>query len=220
TLDDEYVERACPDRADWYTATDSDEICVLEFSDRDHKRGMLAHAPVLSDPDVIRFVAESTTPTHRLHVRRHIRFHTRDVVPAEWGEVTVRSDRLVKRYLHLFETRLAGQALTGPFQEEVERWLNPGAGTPLGGDSAAVRAVRWLARPAYRFLHYPLYRYAGRLNAELIHLRTLLHLTRVQLAAATKRLELVEQTQADEDAAGYSPRGTGHLSNGMAKKVG
>src|SRR5262249_26034779 len=84
TIDDEYVERACPDRSDWYTVTDSDEFCVLEFSDRTHKKGMLDHAPVQSDQDVIAFMTRQTTAAHRLHVLHHVRYHTRDINPDEW----------------------------------------------------------------------------------------------------------------------------------------
>src|SRR5205814_806955 len=54
TLDDEYVSRACPNRMDWHTVTDSDEMCVIEFSDRNHKLGMLK-PQAMTDREIVKF---------------------------------------------------------------------------------------------------------------------------------------------------------------------
>jgi hypothetical protein len=221
TIDDEYVERACPDRSDWYTVTDSDEFCMLEFSDRTHKHGMLDHAPVQSDLDAVRFVAEATTPSHREHVLHQVRYHTRDIVPEEWAEANVRSNLLVNRFLNLFEMHVAKRGQNDLSEAEMENWLWPAAEASIGGNSSAAWALRWLTRPLYRLLNYPLYHHVGRLNAELIHLRTLFHITRAQFTASNRQLalankQLEEIALARAEKGGSAPRGTVRLAHAKA----
>jgi len=160
SLDEEYVERACPDPADWYTVTDSDELCILEFSERRHKLEMLAGPPIQSEEAIIAFMEGSTNATHRQHVLHHLRFHVRGIDSAEWSEIGEQSDRLVNRFLAVFES---GPSLARV--EVVESVPAPPAPSPVK------LVVRALVRKLYFVLNYPLYQYVGRLNAELVHLR-------------------------------------------------
>jgi hypothetical protein len=160
SLDEEYVERACPDPADWHTVTDSDELCILEFSERRHKLEMLAGPPIQSEEKIIAFMEGSTNATHRRHVLHHLRFHTRGTDSAEWADLGEQSDRLVNRFLKLFA---AGPSLARV--EVVDSVPAPPAPSPWK------LVVRALVRRLYFLLNYPLYQYVGRLNAEIVHLR-------------------------------------------------
>lgn len=162
TLDDEYVSRACPDRSDWHTVTDSDEICVIEFSDRQHKSGMIAAEP-LTDRTWENFLRHGTTEDHRNHVLHRIMFHAQNVAIDEWGPAAAASDELVGRYLDLFVhgVPVLCEATTMPLVvpasvPETRRRMR--------------RLLRFLALPyrvANRVINFKLYRYVDRLNEQL-----------------------------------------------------
>jgi hypothetical protein len=199
TLDDEYVSRACPDRADWHTVTDSDEICVVEFSDRAHKRQMVGPR-TLADSDILKFMAANTTPDHREHVLHRIRFHTRGVRQAEWGPVGELSDRFVRKYLDLFaQGHVPGSPNLSPLGNALHERLESmfGQARATSGEVTiprllllGVTAPLWVL---YRILHYKIYRYLDRLYAETLdtreHLATALH----QIEVVSARVEQLEQ---------------------------
>jgi hypothetical protein len=221
TLDDEYIAQACPDQADWHTVTDSDEMCVIEFSERTHKRAQVAKYP-LSDYQILQFMVEGTTPDHREHVRRHIRFHTKDLAPADWAPVIAQSDQLVTRYLELFqhgqlEVPLDAPLVAPPLGNALHGRLDAMFGRTGAVQHSSISIPRLLllglGAPVwvlYRILNHRMYRYLDRMYAELLDLRNLLYHTRLQLNAASTRLEKLTRKTAelfDEDGEGGSAIG-------------
>jgi hypothetical protein len=162
TLDDDYVHRACPDTSAWYTATDSDEICQTEFSERQHKHWLVNFAP-LTDAEMFNFLRWSTSPTHRELFRTPIRFHDGTATESHWRQVEAESaayaDDLLKRYK---EWRL------NPPAEAAAAVVNAPSAPAV--EPAKNGLASW-ARRGYRVLAWPLYRYLDRLNAEIIGLR-------------------------------------------------
>jgi hypothetical protein len=196
TLDDEYISRACPDRSEWHTVTDSDELCVIEFSERTHKPGMVAERP-LSDRDMVQFIHRDTNADHRALVRETIRLHARPIDPVEWEPVVQQADGYVQKYLDLSAAQgpslddgpdSSGSSRQGP-RRGFDRLLG---GTSLNELSIPALLLLGLTAPfwiLYRLLHHKLYRYLDRLNAEVIE-------TRKQLAVTQQRFEVV-LTQLD-----------------------
>jgi hypothetical protein len=93
TLDGHYLRSSCPDPATIHVVTDSDEMCVAEFSSAYHLDGFYSHNPIPMD-DHIAFLAPCTDAQHRAYLRQYIRLHARDVT-AEWGPVEQLSDGVV-----------------------------------------------------------------------------------------------------------------------------
>jgi hypothetical protein len=153
TLDDEYVSRACPDRADWHAVVDSDEMCVVEFSDRGHKTNMLAPEP-MSDRALAKFLHDHTSPDHREHVLNRLFFHTQGVVPQDWTAAEAESDAMVDRCLKLFDTNIDEVPDAAPVAPPPPSWKKR---------TARLLSLPW--RAAYRLLNRRLYNYADRLNA-------------------------------------------------------
>ncbi|HEX4609979.1 MAG TPA: hypothetical protein VH092_17430 [Urbifossiella sp.] len=199
TLDDEYIADACPDRSEWHTVTDSDEICVTEFSEARHKLDMLAAQP-FSDEKVLRFMANDTTPSHRLHVLKRICFHTGGLDAPAWDETAARSDRLVDGYIAAFQEAFPdGPEVTPDGVVAIRNRLAAVLGrqkTDGGGESVPLRRLLLLGCAApfwvvYRLVHHKLYRYLDRLNSEAIELRNLIMETREWLDTARRDLDLL-----------------------------
>jgi hypothetical protein len=170
SLDDEYVEWACPDPAEWYTVTDSDELCILEFSDRRHKLEMIAGEPLTTNAEIEHFLAMRTNATHRHHIQHRLRFHAEGVDPSLWAETDEQSDRMVERYLRIHaegETLARAAVFEAPPHQSRPNILK--------------QLARSVFRRAYYYLNYPLYQYLGRMNAEIVHLRKVLDQTTKQL---------------------------------------
>ena len=167
TLDEDYVGRACPDRTGWYTATDTDEICQVEFSTREHKNHIFSEH-YFSDACLQQFMYLSTNEAHREMFRTPFRFHASEVEPAAWAPVEARAAEYAAKLLAKFENA-HGQPAT------VEA-------TPTSiaapGKSLIRRAFAPL-RYGYRKLAAPLYDYLDRMNAEIIGLRAEIDLLRV-----------------------------------------
>ena len=205
TLDDEYVSRACPDRTDWHTVTDSDEMCVIEFSDRNHKVSMLTPRP-MTDCEIVSFIADGTTPDHRVHLLERIRFHTNGLDPAKWEPVQSRSDAFVQKYLDLFEHGFAEPAAPASpqcrsnLQERLKAMFGRGPNAIAQNKVSLARLlVLGLLAPLwvlFRIVNYKLYRYLDRLNAEVIEMRALLHHTRVNVQASAERMEVLARQLA------------------------
>lgn len=209
TIDDEFIARACPDPADWHTVTDSDEMCVVEFSDRRHKRAMITDP--LTDSDMLRFMVESTTPDHRDHVLKHIRFHTHGVAAGDWAATEVASDKLIKRYLDLYakfakglpDTPAEAPALGTTLHSRLDGMLGRSGSTSFGEISLPKLLLLGLAAPfwvLYRIVNYKVYSYLDRLYAEHLNLQQVMAYVRLQLSSTTRQLEYLSKRVAELEA--------------------
>lgn len=200
TLDDDYVARACPDRADWHTVTDTDEVCVVEFSERHHKPGMVA-PHYFTEVDLTRFVVTGTLPEHREMFTAPIHFHSAPLDPAEWEPVKAEAAKFVAYMLRLHADATAPKKLTPVAEAHAPTPAHVAAlppvpvtnVTPVSQPLAvadkpfmgrfqdvladAIRRVPFLrsvlfpVRLLYRVVALPLYLFLDRQNAELIDLR-------------------------------------------------
>ena len=196
TLDDEYVSRACPDREDWHTVTDSDEMCVIEFSDRRHKFDMVG-SERLSDATVAAFLHEFTTPDHREHVRHRIRFLAQNPGGREWDAAESESDVLVAKYLDLHARGVPEEGRLG----RVEVVHSPAA-PRVSSAKFLLRAVVAPLRLANRSINFFQYRYLERLNATILHQQKQLDQAHRQLANLSKMVEeMTERLAQAEEAA-------------------
>jgi|GEM_PF-6603988 len=153
TLDDAYIERACPDPADWYLSTDSDEMCVFEFSQAEHKPGMVGQNP-LADSELSRYLRQMTTEAHRRHVLERVRIHTGEVSEAEWAALEPDSDALVQRLLQLHSRIPVEVVVAAPPPPAPSPW------------SRVMKLATLPFRAIYRAVNFKLYRYTERLDAQ------------------------------------------------------
>ncbi len=226
TLDDEYISRACPDRNDWYTVTDSDEMCVIEFSDRNHKLGGLTAKP-MTDHEIVKFIHEGTTEHHRLHVLDRIRFHAKDMVAAEWEKIEETSDAYVEKYLRLYQMSAHERSSSSLTQPTASPNNNPDSRADSSQHSleqreasstrpSLQRRARTLLRRVIHKMTAPLRMVNRMVNARLFHhldqlthemtdLRYLLHHTREVVQIQSEKLEaFIQQTAREERARAIS----------------
>lgn len=101
TIDDDYIARACPDRADEYVMTDSDEMLGFELSSRTSREELIV--PGQHTPESLAHWARAhANARHQEFVQYRIRLHS-GMSPAVWSEVEQRSDAIV----HAIQSRLA-----------------------------------------------------------------------------------------------------------------
>jgi hypothetical protein len=100
TIDDEYLALACPDLNDWHVVQDSDDILIVDITDRAQFADMLL--PRRASEFRVAFWAQvQARPHHRLLSRYDLRFHTGDLSP-EWKTV----ENLAKRTMTSVESYL------------------------------------------------------------------------------------------------------------------
>jgi len=158
TLDDDYVGRACPTRAGWYTSTDSDEICQVEFSARNHKSHIVSPF-YLTEAHLRHFMAASTNETHRELFRTAFRFHASPVDPTVWAPVEAEAAAYVTGLLDRFE------------RDHVQPLRAVAAARPASARRRLLSRVFAPAKAGYRLLALPLYRYLDRMNSRMIELK-------------------------------------------------
>lgn len=226
TLDDDYVARACPDRAGWHTVTDTDEVCVVEFSERNHKPGMVA-PHFFTDEDLTRFVVTGTLPEHREMVTAPIHFHADPIDPIQWAPVKAEAAKFVEYLLRLYKdatTPKPKQILPPQSSPRLPPLVVPAAATapavtqvptapvkPFMGrfqDALAdairrvpvIRSVLFPVRLAYRVAALPLYLLLDRQNAELIDLRNQVRYLRQERDRMADQLGRLVGAQRVEEA--------------------
>jgi hypothetical protein len=110
TIDGNYIEAACPDPADVYVVTDSDEFSAWELSDPEQRAPGVKRA----DPmDTIDWVGRWTTPRHRALIRMPIRIHAGTVDRALWAQTEVEAKAAVASLLSLVEAHDALASMSG-----------------------------------------------------------------------------------------------------------
>lgn len=109
TVDGDYIESACPDIAEIYVSTDSDEFCVCELTAG--SRSWDPHPRNAHIDKFLRWLRDSTTPRHRVFVTKTIRLHAGPIDPARWQQSEHEAEEAVNSLLaHL---RAAGYARAG-----------------------------------------------------------------------------------------------------------
>jgi hypothetical protein len=91
TIDDDYVQAACPDPADWHIVTDSDEMLFCELST------ITSDIPGTprSLENLIGFSELYASATHRVAAKAHILMHAGTRTPALWEVAARESDRVM-----------------------------------------------------------------------------------------------------------------------------
>ncbi len=101
TIDGDYLEAACPDPADTYIITDSDEFSAWELSDVERRVKTISRAQPLRD--VVKWIREQTTPRHRILVKSTIRIHTGPADEGAWRQTEREADGAIGKLLMLAE---------------------------------------------------------------------------------------------------------------------
>lgn len=110
TVDGGYLEAACPDLADAYIVTDSDEFSVWELSDAGRSVQGIARSRPLSA--FLTWVRDNTTPRHRTLVGHAIRIHCGMTDHALWRQTELESGESVAKLLELAEQHVSQGAAT------------------------------------------------------------------------------------------------------------
>lgn len=105
TVDDDYLRAACPDPAEEYVVTDSDEFCLCELSSMQHGVHGLPRRNV--DLDVAAWAWAHARPHHFEHFCRRILMHTGRKQGDAWQHVGAQSDATVRRVLEELLSREA-----------------------------------------------------------------------------------------------------------------
>ena len=132
TIDDDYIERACPDAAKIHVVVDSDELMLAELSPDTHRGG--GAIPRSSWIALGAWVNRCTHPLHRALATRAIALHRGDITEPAWARARVDSDVVITRALRV--SRMLPRALPLSLAlpaGQLERWTH--------------RLARWLVRP-------------------------------------------------------------------------
>jgi hypothetical protein len=117
TIDNDYLEAACPNPADTHIIQDSDEFLACELSDA--KRRINAMARSGEDIDIARWAQIHANDHHRELLTVPIRLHSGDISGPEWQAALAQSDDVVARVLAL----LRRPAALGS-QAEILQYVN------------------------------------------------------------------------------------------------
>jgi hypothetical protein len=101
TIDGDYLEAACPDPAETYVITDSDEFSAWELSDADRRVPTMPRSKPLED--LLSWVRRKTTPRHRALIQKPIRIHCGVSDAALWQQVEQESGDSVAKLLAFAE---------------------------------------------------------------------------------------------------------------------
>jgi hypothetical protein len=108
TVDGDYLEAACPDPADAYIITDSDEFSAWELSDADRRVPTIPRTRPLAD--FLTWVRNKTTPRHRALAGHAIRIHCGMTDAALWQQAERESGESVAKLLALAEQGAGSEA--------------------------------------------------------------------------------------------------------------
>jgi hypothetical protein len=101
TVDGDYLESACPDPADTYVLTDSDEFSAWELSDADRRVPALPRSAPLAD--LVKWVRDKTTPRHRALIGNAIRIHCGMTDQTVWQRTELEAADAVAKLLAFAE---------------------------------------------------------------------------------------------------------------------
>lgn len=97
TVDDDYLRAACPDAADEYVVSDSDEFCLCELSSV--SRGLTGLTRNETAVDIADWAFAYARPHHLEHFGRRILLHAGRSRENDWRAACATSDREVGRIL-------------------------------------------------------------------------------------------------------------------------
>ena len=100
TIDWDYFYRACPDQDRWFVAATSDEVCLIELSDRAKFADFMTRVPA-TPRSLSRFLARASEQPHRALLRRPYLFQARDLTDGEWQRPHVAAEAVVEEALRL-----------------------------------------------------------------------------------------------------------------------
>jgi len=163
TIDWDYFYRACPDQDRWFVAATSDEICLIELSDREKFADALMRVTA-TPQSVAWFLSQATKPPHLALFRRHYVFLAREMKDEELAEPHAEAEALIEEALRLngrrWIIRLVSTPVTvlTPFAQLMSRTSDRLARVKrrhpvLGGIAYwSYRGVFVSLRPLYRML--------------------------------------------------------------------
>lgn len=97
TIDEDYLNSACPNSDDIHIVGDSDQFCACELSDPNRRIGTMPRTGDRSD--LARWAFFNANRKHRELVQFPIRIHGTEIDPSTWGPIEEEADSLVRRIL-------------------------------------------------------------------------------------------------------------------------
>jgi hypothetical protein len=119
TIDGDLVNRACPDFADHYIVTDSDEMTCVEFSARSH---FIAGIGDKADTGTV--IGWATQNANRVHwnlFREICRLHAGPIEPDAWRDIETRCASVARDVLRMRRIRAPAMAVSDAFYSVAER---------------------------------------------------------------------------------------------------
>jgi hypothetical protein len=104
TIDWDYFSRACPNSAEWFVAATSDEICLIELSDREKFAGSETLRRSTSRT-LANFLAFGSEQAHRELLGGYHLFLGADVMPKDWAAAHTEAEAVVGKALRLYQRR-------------------------------------------------------------------------------------------------------------------
>lgn len=94
TIDWNYFYRAVPDTREWFVAENSDQVCLIELSDRSKFEGEITYAPA-STTSLIKFFWRATQQPHLDLMTKPFYFQSRDLLSHDWENQHYEAEMLI-----------------------------------------------------------------------------------------------------------------------------
>ena len=125
TIDWDYFHRACPEEADWFIASSTEDVCLIELSGRTKFSGTEAWRP--SDAEALAsFLSFAALKSHISLLQRPYLFEGRAHKMSEWANQHMEAERLIDKALLLFERPLLSATSSAGTRQLVRRVLQAG----------------------------------------------------------------------------------------------
>ncbi len=125
TIDWDYFDRAVPDTNEWFVAENSDQVCLIELSNKDKFEGEITYAPA-SYMSLARFFWRAASPAHINLMTKPFLFQSRELSPGEWELQHHEADQLVNAAIKETKRSFISKVINDPsyFVSAVARIMN------------------------------------------------------------------------------------------------
>ncbi len=125
TIDWDYFYRAVPDVSEWFVAENSDQVCLIELSDKDKFFGEISYAPA-THMSLAQFFWRAARQPHLDLMVQPFFFQSRDLLPEEWKKQHHQAEELVNSAVKETKRSFLSKTIYDPgyFVSTVARGMN------------------------------------------------------------------------------------------------
>ncbi|MEM7620076.1 MAG: hypothetical protein AAF228_06380 [Pseudomonadota bacterium] len=113
TIDWDYFYRAVPDKEDWFVANSSDQVCLIELSDRDKFAGDIVQVPA-TYKTLAHFFVQAAQPEHIHLVQRPFFFQSKELQDQDWQNYDQEASTLIASALKEMKRPLIAKLIRDP----------------------------------------------------------------------------------------------------------